>query len=373
VSVPEAQRPARLGAYDIVAKIAGGGMATIYLGRERDPGGHGHVAAIKVIKQELAQQDEFVQMFMDEAKILSLLNHPNLTSALQYGVTGNQRFIAMELLLGRTVLDAWQACSARELSFGLDLSAWIGARVADGLHYAHELRDETGQLIQLIHRDVTPSNIFLTYEGEVKLFDFGLAKAKGRRHATKAGVVKGKVSYFAPEQIEMLPLDRRSDIYTLGVTLWELTTMTRLFQRETDVDAVFAIRAGLVPDPREIVDGYPDELWRIIGKALDMDRDKRYSTADDLARDLDRFVQSFGGLASSRMPDRIRELLGDLFPGERERQAAWLRATSASGSRASGVTVSPPAPMLPMPAVGPESMPPAPRPGSRPPPRGERG
>jgi serine/threonine-protein kinase len=360
-----AQPPRRLGAYDIVAKIAGGGMATIYLGRQRDPSGLQHVAAIKVIKQELAEQDEFVQMFMDEAKILSLLHHPNVSSALEHGVTDNQRFIVMELLLGRTLLDVWQACSNRELPFDLDLAAWIGGRVAYGLHHAHELYDEAGQPLALIHRDVTPSNVFLTYDGEVKLFDFGLAKTQGRRHATRAGVVKGKVSYFSPEQVDMLPLDRRSDIYTLGVTLWELTTMSRLFQRDTDLEAVFAIRAGLVPDPREIIDGYPDELWRIVAKALHHDRDARYSTADELADDLDRFVAAGADPADSPMPQRIVDLLVDLFPGERERQAGWLTQTSALGRSAAGPTMPPPAPILPMPEGGPESVRP-PRPPALP-------
>jgi eukaryotic-like serine/threonine-protein kinase len=354
VTVP--QRPKRLGAYDVLAKIAAGGMATIYLGREHDPNGLQHVAAIKVIKQELAEQEEFVHMFMDEAKILSLLDHPNVSSALAHGVTDNQRFIVMDLLLGRTVLDTWRVAADRGISFDLDMAAWIGGRVAHGLHHAHELRDETGQPIHLIHRDVTPSNIFLTYGGEVKLFDFGLAKAKGRRHATKSGVVKGKVSYFSPEQIEMLPLDRRSDVYTLGVTLWELTTMTRLFHRDTDLEAVFAIRSGLVPDARQIVDGYPDELWNIVAKALRQDRDGRYATAEELAHDLDRFVEACGATGPKRMPERIGDVLDDLFPGERERQAGWLRQTAAQGRSVSGATMPPPAPMLPMPNEAPESL-----------------
>jgi serine/threonine protein kinase len=260
VNLPEG--PKRLGAYDIVAKIGGGGMATIYLGRASEGEETEHVAAIKVIKQELASQEAFIQMFLDEAHILARLDHPNVSSALEYGSTGNQHFIAMELLLGRTVKEAWDAAVARGSSFGFDLPAWICARVARGLHHAHELCDESGQPLRLIHRDVTPSNIFLTYGNEVKLFDFGLAKAKGSRHATKAGIVKGKVAYLSPEQIKLLPLDRRSDIYTLGVTLWELTTMSRLFQYDTDGEVVSAIRAGLVPDAREFVPHIPASSGR---------------------------------------------------------------------------------------------------------------
>jgi eukaryotic-like serine/threonine-protein kinase len=346
----------RLGAYEVLAKIATGGMATIYLARERDAGELQHIAAIKVIRDELAHLEDYVQMFGDEAKVLSLLSHPNIASAIEQGVEGNERYIVMDLLLGRTVLDVWNACSTRGIAIDLDLAAWICARVACGLHHAHEVRDEAGQSLHLIHRDVTPSNVFLTYDGDVKLFDFGLAKSRGKRHATKAGVVKGKVSYFSPEQVELVPLDRRSDIYTLGVTLWELTTMSRLFQRESDMDAIAAIRAGLVPDAREVVEEYPDELWQVVKRALAHDRDARYPTAEELARDLDRFVESGRLLPAKVMRERIGALLDDLFPGERERQDGWLQSTSIRGGKSiHPPTLPPPAPMLPMPAEAGES------------------
>jgi serine/threonine-protein kinase len=337
----------RLGAYEIVATIARGGMATVYLGRAPD----GSAAALKVIKPELEAQDDFVQMFMDEAQILSQLYHPNLTVCLEHGVSEDRRFIAMELLLGRTVLDAWQASTERGSRFGFDLTAYIGARVAHGLHHAHELHDAGGQPMNLIHRDVTPSNIFLTYDGGVKLFDFGLAKARGKRHATKAGIVKGKVAYFAPEQIELLPLDRRSDVYTLGVTLWELSTMRRLFLRDTDMDTLLAIRAGMIPDPRDVVPGYPDALWTILQRALHHDRANRYATAEELARDLERFLAP---RVSVPMPDQIGALLDDLFPGERARQEGWRRQTSSLRESDPPVTMPPPS-MLPMALGGPES------------------
>jgi serine/threonine-protein kinase len=333
-------------------------MATIYLGRTRDDDGTEQVAAIKVIKQELASQEAFIQMFLDEAHILSRLDHPNVSSALEYGSTGNKHFIAMELLLGRTVKEAWDAAVTRGTSFGFDLPAWICARVARGLHHAHELCDESGQALRLIHRDVNPSNIFLTYGNEVKLFDFGLAKAKGSRHATKTGIIKGKVSYLSPEQIQLLPLDRRSDIYTLGVTLWELTTMSRLFQYDTDGEVVSAIRVGLVPDAREFVPHYPDELWPIVSRALRHDRADRYATAKELADDLDRFVLSRRP-GVGWMEGRLGALLDDLFAGERQRQEGWLQRTSVRAQGADPTTLRPPAPMMP---IHPSGLDPIPRP-----------
>ncbi len=349
--------PKRLGAYDVVAKIARGGMATIYLGRAREPGVSPQVAAIKVIKPELARQDDFVKMFVDEANILARLHHPNLSSALENGATGakgNERYIVMDLLMGRSALDVWQVCVDRGVSFGLDLAAWICARIADGLHHAHEIHDDAGESLHLIHRDVTPSNLFLTYDGQVKLVDFGLAKAKGRLHMTKSGVVKGKVSYFSPEQLVSLALDRRCDIYTLGVTLWEMTTMKRLYQRDTDLEVVRAIQSGVVQDPREIQPSYPADLWAIVKKALAHDRDARYATAEELAKDLDQFV----GADAQQMPAALGGLLETLFPGEKQRQQEWLERTSAASSPGGPESIPPPVPTAPMPAGSRRSIPP---------------
>jgi serine/threonine-protein kinase len=324
-----------------VVKIAGGGMATVYLGRTRGPSGAVRLAAVKVIRHELRQKHRFVQMFLDEAKVLSRLAHPNIAATYEYGTDDEQHFIAMELLVGRTLADVWNACKDRKVALRLDHAAWIGARVADALHHAHELRDEEGAPLNVIHRDVNPSNVFLTFDGEVKLFDFGLAKSTQGRDESSSGIIKGKLPYLSPEQVAQLPLDRRSDIYMLGTTLWEMTTMRRLFKREDDAETIMAVRAGLVPDPRATVRTYPEELWHIVRRALRRDRDERYATAAELAADLDAFVASMD--AEEDMLPLGGAILDALFPGEREQRALWLKSANKQRREPPRTTMPPPA------------------------------
>jgi eukaryotic-like serine/threonine-protein kinase len=338
-------RPSRVGPYEIVGKIGGGGMAAVFLGRKTDPDGRDRMAAVKVIRAELATQEQFVTMFADEAKILSRLEHRNISRTLEVGHADHLAFIAMELLLGRTLADTWDAARSTGATLPFDLVAWVCAEVARGLHYAHELTDEKGEPFHLIHRDVNPSNIFLTYDGAIKLFDFGLAMAQGRRSHTQSGVVKGKVAYLSPEQLVQVPLDRRSDIFSLGTTLWELTTMKRLFKRDNDLDSILAIRDGDVPDPSLTVENYPKELWEIVKRSLVTDRDGRYATAADLAADLEAFARSHGDGGHEEM---VGVLLDRFFPGERNKQAAWLARTASMPANVGAATMMPPAPIVQM-------------------------
>jgi len=341
--------PARIGPYEVLGKLGGGGMATVFLGRKVVGRGIGSVAALKVMLADLAIDPHFVQMFDDEAKLLAVLNHPNLSKTLESGTGDHLGYIAMELLLGRTLADTWEAAHTAEHPFPFALTAWICAQVARGLHHAHDVKDETGAPFHLIHRDVNPSNIFLTYDGSVKLFDFGLAKAQGRTSKTKTGIVKGKVPYLSPEQLSQLPLDRRSDVFSLGTTLWEMTTLTRLFKRENDLDTILAIRNAIVPDPRSFVDDYPDALWDIVKRSLAADREERHATAVQLADELDAFAASQGARDSS---SALVTLLQELFPGERETQARWLEKTASLPPTTNMTTMAPPAPLVPSAEIG---------------------
>jgi serine/threonine-protein kinase len=324
--------PPRLGRYAVRAKIGDGGMATVYLGRQVGPPGLEHaferVVALKVIKEEFCKHPEFVAMFLDESKIISRLSHANLVQVVELGSEGDRLFIAMELLLGQSLWEVWNACRTRGVRLRYDLAAWVGARVADGLHHAHELRDHQGVSQMLVHRDVNQSNIFLTYDGQVKVIDFGLAKAKGRLYKTASGVVKGKVAYLAPEQVLGQAVDRRADVFALGTTLWEVTTDRRLFRAKDDAETLQRIHAADVPDPTALVQGYPPGLWQVIRRALARDPAQRFQTAADFGRALDEFAQSEGRAVNGAA---LSDVMRELFAVERARDQKWLHEASAPG------------------------------------------
>jgi serine/threonine-protein kinase len=330
--------PKRLGRFEVGSKIGGGGMATVYVGRDVREDGSEEVVALKVIRDELAHDEQFGAMFVDEAKILSRLSHPNVIQTLEYGIEGVHKFIAMELLSGRTAADVFDVLVGEKEEFDLGVAAWICARVAEGVHSAHELVDEQGTPLSVIHRDVNPTNIFLTHGGEVKLIDFGLARARVRVSKSAEGIVKGKIPYLAPEQVQGKPIDRRIDLYALGTTLWELSTMKRLFKRETDIETLKAIRAAHVPDPREEDPDFPEALWKIIHRALQPSPDDRYQTAEELRTDLDAFAR----VSAPHMP-HVAALISRLFPGGEARQAKWLR--DAAHVHIGVGTLAPPAPV----------------------------
>jgi eukaryotic-like serine/threonine-protein kinase len=312
--------PARLGRYEVRAKIADGGMATVFVAQiaraSSDPR-HGQDApeselvAIKMIRDEFARSSEFLTMFMDEAKIVSRLRHPNIVRYHELGQDDGQVFIAMELLSGQSLWSVWDACRARGTRVPYEIAAYIAARVAEGLHYAHELVDENGDRLEIVHRDVNATNIFVTYEGEVKVIDFGLAKAANRASKTAAGIIKGKVAYMSPEQAVGAPVDRGTDVFALGTTLWEIVCDRRLFKHADEVETLRRVHAADVPDPTRLVPGFPPSLWRALERALERDRSMRYQTAAELARDLDGFVRE-----GRRGVDRaaVAAMMGELFP-----------------------------------------------------------
>jgi eukaryotic-like serine/threonine-protein kinase len=323
------KHPTQLGRHQVLRVIAAGGMATVYLGRRLEDDGSRLAVALKVMKDDLGQDDEYVDMFRDEAAILLRLTHPNIVETFEADVTGGHRWIAMELLLGRTVADLCDECERRGTHVPHVLSAWICARVADGLHYAHELKDPDGARLSVIHRDANPSNIILTYDGRVKLIDFGLAKAARRATRSREGVLKGKVPYLSPEQVKQREIDHRTDLYALGCTLWEMTTGRRLWKRDTDLETVRAIQDGVVPDPTELVEGYPEELWAIVWEALMPQSEHRYKDAKSMAADLDTFVRRTQG--AEGMPQRAEAFVEEIFPEERRRREAWIERLGMQG------------------------------------------
>jgi serine/threonine-protein kinase len=312
--------PSHLGRYEVRAKIADGGMAAVYVARRDD----GEVVAIKMIREEFARSGDFVTMLLDEAKIVSRLRHPNIVRYHELGRDeAGHAFIVMELLFGQSLWAVWEACRARGVRLRYDMIAWLGGRVADGLHYAHDLVGDDGRPADIVHRDVNATNIFVTYDGAVKIIDFGLAKAANRASKTAAGVIKGKVAYMSPEQAVGAAVDRRTDIFALGTTLWELSCDRRLFKHTDEVETLRRVHAADVPDPPRIVNGYPPELARIVRRALARDRDHRYPTAGAMAADLDLFA------GTGVNADVVAEVMRELFAHDRARQAAWVAEASA--------------------------------------------
>ncbi len=346
VTKDDTELPTKIGRYDIRAKLADGGMATIYVGRLAGPAGFERLVAIKVIKPEFSAEKSFTNMFLDEARIAAKLSHPSIVQVHELGEDeggANKRlFIAMELLFGESLWDVWYVAQ-RAGAIPFDIAAWIGARVAEGLYHAHELKDASGTRQNVIHRDINPSNIFVTYDGQVKIIDFGLAKAKNRITDTGLGVLKGKVAYMAPEQTRAAKdIDHRADIFALGTTLYELTTNRRLFKRKDNVTTLTAVSEARVPDPAQIVPDYPPGLWAVLKKALAKSRDERWATAQDMAKALDEFAQSQGRVVSSSTVSKFME---DLFGDQRERYSTFLEDVRSSEKPIVGETFRPPPPV----------------------------
>jgi serine/threonine-protein kinase len=326
------------GRYEICGKLAEGGMATIYLGHLRGPRGFARTVALKMLRPECAHDPNFIDMFIDEANLVAKLAHPNIVQIYELGEESGQLFIAMEMLFGESLATIWAECQRRNARLRGDLVAWIGARVAEGLHHAHELCDSDGTPQNLVHRDVNPANVFVTYDGHVKLLDFGLVKAVRKVSQTQMGVVKGKLAYLSPEQLAGVPIDRRSDIFSLAATLYELSTDQRLFKRDADEETIEAVRAALVPDPTASVPDYPSLLWLVLRRALAREPAERYGTAQELARDLDGVARAQGSIIQTAS---LAEVMGELFGKERAREISLLRAGSPRTESAGASTASP--------------------------------
>jgi len=325
--------PKRLGRYDVRGRIGEGGMASVFLGHYREAAdGRGRLVAMKVIKEIYSLNQEFVTMFTDEAKIVSRLNHPNIVKVHELGVERNRLFMAMEFLNGQSLWNVWAACREKGVRLRYDVAAWIGARVAEGLHHAHELCDEHGQPLNLVHRDVNGSNIFINYDGQVKVIDFGLAKAANKVSKTRAGMVKGKLAYMSPEQTVGDDLDRRTDVFALATTLWELTVDQRLFKGKDEIDTLQRVHSALVPNAMEMVEGYPEDLWLVLATALQRDPEDRYPSSAQMAIDLDRFARSSGRPVNEEV---VAGIMQALFSKEKAEHEAWVAdATRAEPAEA---------------------------------------
>jgi serine/threonine-protein kinase len=308
--------PQRIGRHQVVGYIATGGMAELFLGKEPS----GRPVVIKRILPHLARQGSFVSMFIDEARIGSMAKHPNLVEVHELGQVGTDLFLVMEYLVGENLSGLSRRLVKKTEKIGYGLAAWLVAEVCDGLHAAHELADSAGTRLELVHRDVSPQNVFVTYGGDVKLLDFGVATAAHRLTQTASGQVKGKYAYMSPEQCRGEPLDRRSDIFSLGTVLYELTTLRRLFKRPNELQCMKAICDEPIPAPTREVEGYPPSLEKICTRALARDPDERFATALEMREALLAAMQELGleGDPHEALASKLARLFGDRVAEKRE-------------------------------------------------------
>ena len=279
------------GKYILLEKLAVGGMAEIYLARNTGASGVSKFVAIKRILPQFTEQTEFIDMFKDEAKIAINLAHANVVSISEFGLEKETFYLAMDYIEGRNLRQLLNKMKKSNLSFSVEQVLYIIKEVAAGLDHAHRCIDaNTGKPLDIIHRDMSPQNVMLSFEGEVKIVDFGIAKAATQLETTRAGTLKGKFGYMSPEQAEGQQVDLRTDVFALGIVLWELLANDRLFVANNEVNTLRKIRDCQIPSLRKINPNIPPELERIVGKSLAKDRNLRYQTAAAFHRDLSRFL-----------------------------------------------------------------------------------
>ena len=309
----------QLGRYQVDALLATGGMGEVFLGRVIGAHGFERPIVIKVIRTELISDERVALMFVDEARIAAGLHHRNIVQIIDFDLFDGGAFLVCEYVDGcdlRTLLRQLRAPPR------LDLAVAIIAELGTGLEAAHDAAGEDGQPLNLVHRDVSPSNVLLGVHGEVKIADFGVAKARSRSYHTVSGSIKGKAPYMAPEQILGEPVDRRADVFSLGVLLFELTTRTRLYSAHSNALAMAQILDGHIADPAERRPGYPPELAAIVRRALARDPAQRHQTARELVDELDR-------LAQQRKWSTSKQAIGELVRLAKSRAALEDKELSA--------------------------------------------
>ncbi|HVK87885.1 MAG TPA: serine/threonine-protein kinase, partial [Kofleriaceae bacterium] len=303
----------QLGRYEIVKHLANGGMAQVLLAKATGIEGFTRHVVVKRIHTQRTGDPAFVKMFLDEARLAATLHHHNIVQVHDIGQEGGEYFFAMEYIHGEDLRHVLTEVSRRKAHIPFEHIVSIMMATASALHYAHEMRGPDRKPLGLVHRDVSPANIIVGYDGNVKVVDFGIAKAAALRDShTAGGMLKGKVSYMAPEQCAGKQIDRRSDVYALGVVMHELVTVRRLFKGDNDFLTMSAIVQGDVPFPSKYRPDIPPALEDIIFKALSVDPDARYASADDMKRALDEFAATAGLRTSTTgLADYMKSLFGD--------------------------------------------------------------
>jgi serine/threonine protein kinase len=333
----------RVGRYRILTELGRGGMATVYLVVAHGPGGVNKLVVLKALLPELASEPESLTMFLDEARLAAQLNHPNVVQTYEVGSEADRHVIVMEYLEGQALSSIIKRAELRGEPLPQKLHLHVIMNALEGLEYAHGLRAYDGSSLELVHRDISPHNVFVTYDGQVKVLDFGIAKANSSSTHTATGVIKGKIAYMAPEQITGEAVDRRADVYSVGCMLWAAATGKKLWRDVPDVHIMRNVMRGEIPTPGSASVGCDDELNHLVMRALAWKVEDRYQTALELQQDLEAYTERFSTQVKQKdLAHYVSELFADTRAEVRalvERRLT-LASTEESSSGAAAMVVS---------------------------------
>jgi hypothetical protein len=296
------------GRYLLLERIATGGMAEVFRAKRKGVEGFEKIVALKRILPHLSSNKDFVDMFIAEAKMVASLSHPNIVQIFDLGIIDDTYYIAMELVEGRDLRSILTRARNRNTLFGVDLAALIAARVSAALEYAHRHRDSDGRELRIVHRDVSPQNILVSVEGEVKLVDFGIAKAATKASHTDTGSLRGKLLYMSPEQAWGKPLDKRSDLFALGAVLYEILTGHLLFSASSEMSVLERVREARFVAPSSLNPAVPIELEAVVMRLLHKDPQDRYQDASEVLLDLDSYLRRRPAIASADVARFVKKL-----------------------------------------------------------------
>jgi serine/threonine protein kinase len=339
---PLRQRPMfeTFGRYQLLKRVAKGGMGEVFLARQQGVQGFEKLLIVKKVLAHHNEEDEFIKMFLDEARITASLNHPNIAQIFDLGEQDGIYYLAMEYVRGDDVRRIWKRCHEKRMRVPAGIVARIIADAAAGLDFAHKAVDSSGRPLTLIHRDVSPQNVLVSFEGGVKLIDFGVAKAAGRMQHTASGVLKGKYAYMSPEQAAGSDMDFRSDIFALGIVWYELLIDGRLFKRDSDTQTLKAVTDCVVVPPTSIVDTLPKSLETLVLKALARDPAQRFRDAQAMRLAIEEWiVESRSPGSAAHLAQFMQELYADRIAEERQLgHPTWEEIPRATGSESKGLT-----------------------------------
>jgi serine/threonine protein kinase len=312
----------RIGKYVLMDRLGHGGMAEVFRARMYGPGGFIKDCAIKRILPSLLRDEQFVKMFIDEARLTASLSHPNIVQVLELGELKESLFIAMEMVGGKDLLDVLAICARRARRVPRELVLYIMMELLKALDYAHNAADDMGRPMGIVHRDVSPSNVLISYTGNVKIGDFGIARSLLQTNRTEAGTQKGKMGYMSPEQVTGAPIDARSDLFAASVIFFEMLTMTRLFKAENDLDVMLKIRDGQIEDDLQRIRALPADLQYIVRKGLQQKSEDRFQTANEFYTAIARFVyRNELDVGQTTLEAFMREMFADKIAEEQAQRA----------------------------------------------------